>query len=135
MTLLASLRAGDLDVEVGDDMRYRHLRATGGVLGGRSLFAVHATAPRDRERTAAWREDLAVVSRWCRARVAPIVAGDLNATLDHSALRATRRGCRAPRRAPVAGSPRPTPRRCPERSGSRSTTSSSRPARPPAGSR
>ena len=95
MTLLASLRAGDLHVEIGDDMRYRHLRATGGVLGRRSLFAVHATAPRDRERTAAWREDLAVVSRWCRARVAPIVAGDLNATLDHSALRATRHGCRS----------------------------------------
>jgi endonuclease/exonuclease/phosphatase (EEP) superfamily protein YafD len=95
MTLLASPRAGDLQVESGDDMQCRHLRATGGVLGRRSLFAVHATAPRDRKRTTAWREDLAVVSRWCRAQVAPIVAGDLNATLDHSALRAALPGCRS----------------------------------------
>jgi endonuclease/exonuclease/phosphatase (EEP) superfamily protein YafD len=95
MTLLASLRAGDLQVEGGDDMQCRHLRATGGILGRRNLFAVHATAPRDRKRTAAWREDLAVVSQWCRARVAPIVAGDLNATLDHSALRATLHRCRS----------------------------------------
>jgi hypothetical protein len=95
ITLLASRIAGDLQVESGDDLRCRHLRATGGVLGRRSLFAVHATAPRDRERAIAWRDDLAVVSRWCRADVAPIVAGDLNATLDHSALRAALHGCRS----------------------------------------
>jgi len=95
MTLLASLRAGDVQVESGDALQCRHLRATGGILGRRSLFAVHATAPRDRARAAAWRDDLAVVSRWCRAQVAPIVAGDLNATLDHSALRAIRPGCRS----------------------------------------
>jgi endonuclease/exonuclease/phosphatase (EEP) superfamily protein YafD len=95
MTLLAARRAGELRVESDDDMRCRHLRATGGILGGRSLFAVHVTAPRDRERTAAWRDDLAVLSRWCRAEVAPIVAGDLNATLDHSAFRAGLHGCRS----------------------------------------
>jgi len=95
MTLLASVRAGDLQVESGHEMQCRHLLATGGILGRRSLFAVHVTAPRDGERTAAWRDDLAVVSRWCGAQVAPIVAGDLNATLDHSALRATRHGCRS----------------------------------------
>lgn len=95
MTLLASPRAGDLQVESGNDMQCRHLRATGGVLGPRSLFAVHVTAPRDRRRTAAWRDDLAVVARWCRSPVAPIVAGDLNATLDHSTLRSTLHGCRS----------------------------------------
>jgi endonuclease/exonuclease/phosphatase (EEP) superfamily protein YafD len=95
VVLLASPRAGGLRVRVGYDMHYRHLHATGGLLGSRRLFAVHATAPRDRARAADWRRDLAVVSRWCHADPAPIIVGDLNATLDHSALRAALGGCRS----------------------------------------
>jgi endonuclease/exonuclease/phosphatase (EEP) superfamily protein YafD len=95
VTLLASPRAGDLRVRIGEEMHYRHLHATGGLLGDRNLFAVHATAPRGRALTAAWRHDLAVVSRWCHADAAPIVVGDFNATLDHSVLRTALGGCRS----------------------------------------
>jgi endonuclease/exonuclease/phosphatase (EEP) superfamily protein YafD len=95
VTLLAARRAGDVRVRSGSGMRLRHLEATGGVLGARILFAVHTTAPMSRRRAARWQRDLAVVEQWCRAPVAPIVAGDFNATLDHSPLRAAVRGCRS----------------------------------------
>jgi endonuclease/exonuclease/phosphatase (EEP) superfamily protein YafD len=95
VTLLAASRAGDVQVRSGTGMRLRHLEATGGILGRRSLFAVHTAAPVDRRRTAQWLRDLAMVERWCHGPVAPIVAGDFNATLDHSAFRAALGGCRS----------------------------------------
>jgi endonuclease/exonuclease/phosphatase (EEP) superfamily protein YafD len=95
VTLLAASRAADVQVGAGSGMRLRHLEATGGVLGARTLFAVHTTAPMDRRRTAQWLRDLALVERWCHGPVAPIVAGDFNATLDHSAFRAALGGCRS----------------------------------------
>jgi endonuclease/exonuclease/phosphatase (EEP) superfamily protein YafD len=95
VTLLAASRAGDVQVRSGTGMRLRHLEATGGILGRRSLFAVHTAAPVDRRRTAQWLRDLALVERWCHGPVAPIVVGDFNATLDHSAFRAALGGCRS----------------------------------------
>ena len=93
VVLLAGPRAGRLQVEAGTDLRYRHVRAAGGILGGRTLFAVHVTAPRKPRLAARWRRDLGVVGRWTRATPAPIVAGDLNATLDNAPLRAALGGC------------------------------------------
>jgi endonuclease/exonuclease/phosphatase (EEP) superfamily protein YafD len=95
VALLAASRAGDVQVRSGTGMRLRHLEATGGILGRRSLFAIHTAAPVDRRRTAQWLRDLALVERWCHGPVAPIVAGDFNATLDHSAFRAALGGCRS----------------------------------------
>ena len=40
-----------------------------------------------------WRVDLARLAQWCAGPTPAIVAGDLNATLDHSALRAGANGC------------------------------------------
>jgi len=95
VTLLASARAGDLTVSTGPETRHRHLEATGGILGERRMFAVHPEAPIGPVRAGQWRRDLAQIGRWSRAPLAPIVAGDFNATLDHSRLRAALGGCRS----------------------------------------
>lgn len=95
VTLLASERPGDLWVERGSALRLQHLEAGGGLLGARRLYAVHTTAPVHRRFTAAWRREMAVIRGWTRARIAPLVVGDLNATLDHSLLRAALGGCRS----------------------------------------
>ncbi|WP_219414370.1 endonuclease/exonuclease/phosphatase family protein [Pseudonocardia nigra] len=95
VTLLAGGRAGDVRVRIGTGMRYPHLEVTGGILGRRTLYAVHPTAPMGPRRTALWRKDLALIAQWCRAPIAPIVAGDFNSTLDHSVFRAAMAGCRS----------------------------------------
>jgi endonuclease/exonuclease/phosphatase (EEP) superfamily protein YafD len=87
VVVLAGPRAGDVRVRPGDGLHYRHLRVSGGVLGDRDLLAVHVTAPRRRRLAARWRRDLAQLARWTRADPAPVVAGDLNATLDNGPLR------------------------------------------------
>lgn len=88
VTLLAAASAGDVQVRSGSGMRLRHLEATGGILGRRSLFAVHTTAPMGPRRAEWWHRDLAVIAEFCHGPVAPIVVGDFNATLDHAPLRA-----------------------------------------------
>lgn len=94
VALLAGPRAGELRVRAGHEMQIPHLEATGGLLGTRTLYAAHTTAPVNQRRTAAWRHDLAVLGRWCGAPLPPLVLGDLNATVDHPALRAALNGCR-----------------------------------------
>ena len=95
VTLLASERAGEVTVDGGPAMRGRHLRATGGVLGDRSFYAVHPEAPIGRRKAAVWRRDLADLAHWTASPVAPIVAGDFNATLDHASFRSALGGCRS----------------------------------------
>ncbi len=93
VVLLAGRRAGPLEVEPRSELRYRHLRASGGILGERELFAVHVTAPRKPWLAVRWRRELGVVGRWTRRTPAPIVVGDLNSTLDNGPLRAALGGC------------------------------------------
>lgn len=95
VTLLAAPRAGDLHVRPGTGMRLRHLEATGGVLGLRRFYAVHTSAPTRRRFAAAWCRELDLIRSWTTGPVAPIVVGDLNATLDHSRLRAALGRCRS----------------------------------------
>ena len=93
VVLLAGPRAGAVDVQPGRGLLYRHVRASGGLLGARALFAVHTAAPRTPRLAGRWRRDLALVSRWTRTTPAPIVAGDFNATLDNAPMRAALGGC------------------------------------------
>ncbi|OLT13835.1 hypothetical protein BJF78_21005 [Pseudonocardia sp. CNS-139] len=95
VVLLAAERAGDVRVRRGTGMRLRHLELTGGVLGDRTLYAVHTTAPMGRSATAWWHAELDLIGRWTRASPAPVVVGDLNATFDHAPLRAALGGCRS----------------------------------------
>ena len=88
VALLAGPRAGELTVSGGPELRTQHLRATGGILGERAFVVAHTAAPTSIAGTRVWRHDLAALARWSHEPVAPIIAGDLNATLDHAPLRA-----------------------------------------------
>ncbi len=95
VTLLAAPRAGDLHVRSGTGMRMRHIEASGGVLGLRPLYAVHTSAPTRRRFARAWCRELDMIRGWTSDPIAPLVVGDLNATLDHSRLRAALGRCRS----------------------------------------
>lgn len=56
------------------------------------VVATHPQSPRPGD-TDAWSHDIAALSRWCTGERPTIVAGDLNATLDHAGLRAATEGC------------------------------------------
>ncbi|ANY06278.1 endonuclease/exonuclease/phosphatase family protein [Pseudonocardia sp. HH130630-07] len=92
--VVASARAGDVRVRAGRGMRVPHLEVDGGLLGDRTLYAVHTSAPTAPRRLVGWRSDLALIGRWTGAEPAPLVAGDLNAVLDHRELRRALGGCR-----------------------------------------
>jgi endonuclease/exonuclease/phosphatase (EEP) superfamily protein YafD len=93
VVVLAGPGAGEVRVGAERELYYRSLRVEGGILGGRTLLAVHVTAPRGRRLAASWCRDLDRLARWTRADPAPIVVGDLNATLDHGPLRRALGGC------------------------------------------
>lgn len=103
VTLLVADAAGEVKVTIEDTMRSRPIHVTGGVLGERTLHATHTTSPTTVSRATDWRADLEVIGRWCRGPVAPIVAGDLNATFDHAAMRAAAGQCRSAAAAVGAG--------------------------------
>jgi endonuclease/exonuclease/phosphatase (EEP) superfamily protein YafD len=93
VTALVSDRLGDVQFRVGEDTEdFPYLEATGGGLGPLRFVAFHAASPVPRH-VDSWRYDLGLLPRWCAAGTPAIVAGDFNATLDHSALRAGMAGC------------------------------------------
>lgn len=53
---------------------------------GPTLVAAHPTAPITRSAMATWRDETATVARACALTPGAVVAGDLNATLDHPGL-------------------------------------------------
>ncbi|MHC1563397.1 endonuclease/exonuclease/phosphatase family protein [Actinomycetospora sp. C-140] len=56
------------------------------------LVATHPQSPKPGD-TYAWSRDVAALSRWCTGDRPTVVAGDLNATLDHAELRDATTGC------------------------------------------
>ncbi|MDL5158558.1 endonuclease/exonuclease/phosphatase family protein [Actinomycetospora termitidis] len=61
---------------------------------GLRVVAVHTAAPYPPSRVGLWQQDLAaLVAPPCRGDAPVVVAGDLNATTDHSAFRAATEGC------------------------------------------
>lgn len=95
LTLLVADTAGDVHVDLGEDMVSGPIAVTGGILGERTFHAVHTTSPTRPGEVREWRDDLAAIGRWTRGPVAPIVAGDLNSTLDHAAFRRAMGRCRS----------------------------------------
>ncbi len=93
VSLLVADALGPVDVRVQRHMRLPHLELTGGRLGRRRLYAMHATAPLQRQLIPDWERDMEVLGGWCSATPAPIVVGDFNATFDHAAFRAALGGC------------------------------------------
>ena len=91
VTALASSGLGNVTVHYGDTS-YPFVEVSGGDLGTLRFVAYHALSPRP-ESIPVWRADVARLAHWCAGPTPAIVAGDLNATLDHSALRASVSGC------------------------------------------
>ena len=85
---------GEVAVRVDRSTTFPSLEVTGGGLGDLRFVTFHSVAP-TREDIANWRRDLATLDRWCANRgIGPaIVAGDFNATLDHSVFRDAITGC------------------------------------------
>jgi endonuclease/exonuclease/phosphatase (EEP) superfamily protein YafD len=69
------------------------LELTGGRLGALRLLAVHVSAPVP-DKIRSWSGELAQLRTWCGPGAGPtVVAGDLNATLDHREFRDGTQGC------------------------------------------
>lgn len=85
-------RLGEVRTEAGEDTRFPYLVATGGGLGELRFVAFHSIAPVPRT-VGQWREDLGRVRQWCAGDRPAVVAGDFNATLDHSVFRRATAGC------------------------------------------
>ncbi|MEJ3652161.1 endonuclease/exonuclease/phosphatase family protein [Actinomycetes bacterium KLBMP 9759] len=84
---------GDVRVTIGRDTAlFPYLEATGGGLGELRFVAFHTISP-SKIKLENWVTDLQLLARWCAGPTPAIVAGDLNATLDHSALRSGMAGC------------------------------------------
>ncbi len=93
VTLAWSERMGGLSTRIGEsDRPFPYVEATGGALGTLRFVAYHSVAP-TRGAIDAWRADLDVLQRWCAGSTPAVVAGDFNATLDHSVLRTATAGC------------------------------------------
>jgi endonuclease/exonuclease/phosphatase (EEP) superfamily protein YafD len=74
------------------EMPFPAVQVEGGGLGPLRFVAFHSVAPR-LDYVDQWRKDLQQVPRWCAGAGPAIVAGDFNATLDHSLLRSVTEGC------------------------------------------
>ena len=84
---------GEVRVDAGDPTAtFPYVELTGGRLGALRCVAYHSAAPVPGQ-VGQWRSDLAALPRWCGNATPVIMAGDFNATLDHSALRAGTAGC------------------------------------------
>lgn len=92
VTALVAGSLGAVEVDFGEGTPFRFVEVTGGSLGELRFVAFHSVAPVQGS-VAQWGADLAKLANWCGRPGQAIVAGDLNATLDHSALRAGMAGC------------------------------------------
>jgi endonuclease/exonuclease/phosphatase (EEP) superfamily protein YafD len=93
VTAVVSDRLGEVDARVGDETTtFPYVELTGAGLGDLRMVAFHSVAPVPGS-VPDWRADLALLGQWCAGPTPAVVAGDFNATLDHSALRAGTAGC------------------------------------------
>jgi len=87
-TLLVGERVGDYPTATALPTRFGSLRAepsdphTSPV-----LVAAHPISPGHQDTMEAWRQDTALIAHTCATTPGAVVAGDLNATLDHPGLR------------------------------------------------
>ncbi|ANY06478.1 endonuclease/exonuclease/phosphatase family protein [Pseudonocardia sp. HH130630-07] len=91
-TVAWSDRLGEVRTRVDENTRFHAIEATGGGLGDLRFVAFHSVAPVPSS-VGQWREDLGQVQQWCSAGGPAVVAGDFNATLDHSVFRNAMAGC------------------------------------------
>jgi endonuclease/exonuclease/phosphatase (EEP) superfamily protein YafD len=93
VTAAVAARLGDVSFKVGHNTStFPDVQITGGTLGALRVVAFHSVAPVPGS-VPEWREDMSLLPTWCAGPTPAIVAGDFNATLDHSMLRAGMVGC------------------------------------------
>jgi endonuclease/exonuclease/phosphatase (EEP) superfamily protein YafD len=93
VTAAVAARLGDVSFKVGHNTStFPDVEITGGTLGALRVVAFHSVAPVPGS-VPEWREDMSLLPTWCAGPTPAIVAGDFNATLDHSMLRAGMTGC------------------------------------------
>ena len=93
VTAVVSDRLGNVTVRVGHDpSSFPFVEVTGGGLGALRFVAYHSVAPTPGS-VPDWVSDLQLLQQWCHGSTPAVIAGDFNATMDHSALRAGTAGC------------------------------------------
>lgn len=92
VTLAISERMGDVQTRTGRGRTFPFVEATGGALGDLRFVAYHSVAP-TRGSVDEWSSDLDLLRQWCQGPTPAVLAGDFNATLDHSVLRDGTAGC------------------------------------------
>ena len=93
VTAAVAARLGDVNFKIGHNTSsFPDVQMTGGTLGTMQVVAFHSVAPVPGA-VPEWRDDMALLPTWCAGSTPAIVAGDFNATLDHSLLRAGMVGC------------------------------------------
>jgi endonuclease/exonuclease/phosphatase (EEP) superfamily protein YafD len=92
VTALVADHLGPVTSDADMSAPFPSIRVEGSGLGAVRFVAHHAVAPRLGD-VDQWRSDLDKLSRYCAGNTPAIIAGDFNATLDHSALRAAIAGC------------------------------------------
>ncbi|NOL43505.1 endonuclease/exonuclease/phosphatase family protein [Kribbella sandramycini] len=85
-SVLVSSTLGAVQVKRDLPTEFGHLLVTGGSLGEVRLIAYHGFPPLP-DAVPAWKHDLQQLRRWCAADPPTVIAGDFNATLDHSDFR------------------------------------------------
>jgi endonuclease/exonuclease/phosphatase (EEP) superfamily protein YafD len=85
---------GDVTMQVDRSTGFPSVTLSGGGLGAVRFVAYHSIAPTPGE-IPEWSSDLSTLPRWCAdPQAGPvIIAGDFNATLDHSVFRNAIAGC------------------------------------------
>ena len=85
---------GEVAVQVDRSTPFPSVEVSGAGLGDVRFVAFHSVAPTPGD-VPQWSSDLATLDRWCAARQSGpvIIAGDFNATLDHSVFRSAITGC------------------------------------------
>jgi endonuclease/exonuclease/phosphatase (EEP) superfamily protein YafD len=92
VTALVAGHLGEVTSEVDTSTPFPIVEIAGGELAATRFVAFHAVAPR-RGDVRQWTADLGTLERYCAGGTPTIVAGDFNATLDHSVLRGATAGC------------------------------------------
>jgi endonuclease/exonuclease/phosphatase (EEP) superfamily protein YafD len=83
---------GDVFAQVDRSTPFPSVEVSGAGLGDVRFVAFHSIAPIPGD-IPQWSSDLATLDRWCTQPGPVIVAGDFNATLDHSVFREAITGC------------------------------------------
>jgi endonuclease/exonuclease/phosphatase (EEP) superfamily protein YafD len=92
VTAVVADRLGDVRSSTYTATPFPRVELEGGGLGELRFVAFHTLAPR-RGDVPQWRSDVNLVSQWCAGPQPAIIAGDFNATLDHSVFRSAMAGC------------------------------------------